>query len=259
MAGSCLGLVIALKCTPALVLAYFGLKRQWRLVFAAAMITVSCTLMPAIRQGASQYRLHMSIWAAHVQRAVQISDPSRGVLGEEPVQNKSLRPALARYLMRLPASHPGRVEHPGYVEFCSLSPIHAGVMIRCAMVMLLLGSAWLFRRPVDSRTSPVVLWEFCAVLTLMLLYSPITWGQHCVAIIPLVYLLAHESIAGEPSLALKGAFVLCAGVPILLLNRVLLGRELSQLAESYHPVTWALLVLFAAAVAVRVRSGRRGL
>ncbi len=43
-------------------------------------------------------------------------------MGPEPLQNLSLRPSLARFLMHLPEGHAGRIEHPFHVDFANLSP-----------------------------------------------------------------------------------------------------------------------------------------
>ena len=54
--------------------------------------------------------------------------------------------------------------------------------------MLLAYIAWRFRRPASERHDDTILWEGAVVSLLILLYSPLTWRQHCVAVLPAFYL-----------------------------------------------------------------------
>ena len=51
LAGTSLGAAIALKCTPAIFVAYFLWKRQWRMVAATCLATALFTLAPIVGQG----------------------------------------------------------------------------------------------------------------------------------------------------------------------------------------------------------------
>jgi hypothetical protein len=82
------------------------------------------------------------------------------------------------------------------------------------------------------------------VSVLMLLISPITWKQHCVAVIPAVYLLARTMIR-ERGLPRGLATWLLAGYVLLgmVIQRGTLGRETMALMDSYHIKTLALMCL----------------
>jgi len=54
-AGLTLGLAAALKSTPLLFVAYFGLKREWKMVAASTSAFVLFSLSPMIMQGPDQY------------------------------------------------------------------------------------------------------------------------------------------------------------------------------------------------------------
>lgn len=234
LGGLSLGVAIALKCTPGLFLVYFAWKRQWKMVAATTLVAGACTLAPAIWQGPESYGLHMRLWASNVWLSTGKSDPSMGALGEEPVQNLALRPAVARYLMRLPKGHISRLESPWYVDFLDFAPATAGNLVKVVMLALMAGVAWALRRPLDGRDGPQVAWQCAAIGVLALLMSPITWGQHCVAMLPAFYLIARRAVAGPGlsrwMLAPLGAFV----VVNLLLNRGLFGRDFALLLDSYH-------------------------
>ena len=244
-AGLSLGLAIALKCTPAIFVGYFLWKRQWRVAFFAATAAALFTLAPILVQGPASWWNHMTAWSTGALTVVTNDDPSMGVLGPERPQNLSLRPALARYLIHLPAGHPGRVTHPFYIDVLNLPPSVANWIIKTILLMMLGMFLWWSRRPVVTRDEPRLLWEFAAVSILMLLFSPITWGQHCVALLPACYFISALFISRgqlpRPAIGLLGFYVLV----VLLLNRGFLGKDASLLLGSYHAETFAFLGLLA--------------
>jgi alpha-1,2-mannosyltransferase len=269
-AGMSLGLAAALKCTPLLFVAYFALKRQWRVAAVSALACAAFTLSPALVQGPGPYARAMEAWLATVWRGVTEPDPSRGPLGEQKVESLALRPALARYLMRLPPGHLGRPESsdvperphgapsPFYLHVGALAPRPAGIVATIVMAGLLLLAAWRCRFPPDGREDPAIPWEAALVSILILLYSPITWKQHCVGALPALYLVCRHLAAGRalPRAAL-GAL---AGYTVLvvLLNRALVGRDITKLLDGYHVKTLALLLLGGVTLACLDRARRTG-
>ena len=243
LAGVPLGLAIALKCTPALVAVFFLWKRQWRVAFAAGVAALLFTLSPVLWQGVDSYANHMKTWISNIWVGFGGSDPSVGVLGPEAAKNMSLRPTLARYLMQLPPDHPGRAAHPLYVDVFQFSPAVAGVVVKIILGALLIAILWASRDRVISRDDPRIVWEFAAVSLLMLLASPITWGQHCVAVLPACYFIAARWLNGVPSARWMQVLLGFYLVAVLLLNRGLVGRKFSALLESYHVETFAILGL----------------
>jgi hypothetical protein len=79
----------------------------------------------------------------------------------------------------------------------------------------------------------------------MLLLSPITWGQHCVALLPAWYLVSATCLTlgrlPRWMLAAIGGYA----VMVLLLARDLVGRKWSLLLGSYHLETVSMLALLA--------------
>ncbi len=238
--GGLLGFAIALKLTPALFLAWFVWKRQWKIALATTVTAAVLFLSPLLFiDGATFVDVH-KVWWHHASRGLLAENPVQGVLGEESIQNVSLRPALARYLVHLPEGHKARFDHPWSVQFLNLSPHAAGWVVRLLTAVLVLSVAWQFRRPVRSRTDRVFLWEAAAVSVMILLLSPLTWGQHCVGVIPAVYFLIREAFyrrsCSRPGLVVLGMF----SVFILLLNRGLIGKQATYLLDSYYTTTWCL-------------------
>ncbi len=249
--GWLLGLAISLKCTPALFWAWLLWKRQWKIAATTIVATSVFTLSPILVMGPTAYQQTMTEWIGHVYRGVGESHPAYGVLGDEPLQNVSLRPALARYLTILPVGHRSRIDHPLYVDVLNLSPMVAGWIIKAVLVMLLAAVAYRFRHPVKDRSDPAFLWEAAAVSILILLLSPITWGQHCVGVLPLFYLLMRRQASGKslpiwmPSVL--GFYI----VGVLVLNREFLGKESTYMLDSFRFPTILLLGLLAIAVGAR--------
>lgn len=251
LGGASLGMAIALKCTPVIFLGYFLWKRQWKMVAATGTAAAIFTLAPMVWQGPASYSSHLGTWLGNVWRGVANADPSVGVLGPEPLQNMSLRPALARYLMHLPADHPGRATHQFYIEFLSLPPSLANWIIKIVLLAVLGMFLWWSRRAVVTRDEPRLPWELAAVSILMLLISPITWGQHCVALLPACYFISVLLISrGDLPTWMIGVLTFYI-VFVVLLSRDLLGRDLSLLLASYHVETFAILGLLAVTTSCR--------
>jgi len=251
--GVCLGLATALKCTPGLFVIYFAWKRQWKLAVVALVTAGACTLAPALWQGPRDYAWQAGIWLTNLRNAANQPDPSLGILGQEELKNLSLKPAVARYLMRLPPGHMSRLEHACYIEFLDLSPAAAGWGVKLALLAMLAATAWSARGPIVRRDELTVIWQCAAISTLMLLLSPITWYQHAVAMVPAFYLIARTA-AARGTLPRSTVVVLAAFVVInLVLARGLIGREASQLLASYHPNTFLFLALLAATLSAARR------
>lgn len=251
--GLCLGLAISLKCTPLAMLAYFCWKRQWKMVAATLLATMFFTLVPAIWMGPSRFCEAMSLWSSYAIRGISAADPTSGVLGQETLQNLSLRPALASLLMSFLES-----TQPTNGDAIGLSPAMAGVIVKALLLLIALAVAWQFRHRVVDRESPEMLWECAAISLAMLLYSPITWTQHCVGVLPCLYLLILSRRTPGAVPAWCWGVVVVYVLAILVLNRAVLGRELALLLLSYHVHTWSILGLLSATLACHHRAVASG-
>jgi hypothetical protein len=193
----------------------------------------------------------MAAWSRNAWQGFGSGDPSIGVLGPEPLQNMALRPALARYLIRLPAGHPGRVANPLYLDGLDLPPKLAGWLIRVVQLALLAFALWWSRDPVGARDDPRLLWELAAVSIAMLLFSPITWGQHCVALLPACYFVSALIVARGNLPPWMNALLAIYILFTVVLSRDLLGRESALLLGSYHVETFSILGLLAVLIGCR--------
>ena len=249
LAGVSLGLATALKCTPALFIVYFAWKRQGKMVLFSLFFTFVFTLTPVFVQGPATYGLHLRTWANNIWTGFASGDPSVGTIGPEKLQNMALRPTLARYLMHLPPDHPGRIPHSLYMEFFDLEPKSAGTIINVTMGALLLVVLWWWRKPVLRRDDPELLWQLAGVSLLILLYSPITWGQHCVGVLPACYFLSALMIVRGGLPRWIWGILGCWIFFILVLNREVVGKSTHWLLQSYHLETFCIVGLLVAVMA----------
>lgn len=251
LGGACLGLAIALKCTPALFVPYLALKRQWRMVGTTTLFAAAFTLVPATWIGPSSFRGHFRVWAAHCARGMVAADPSVGVLGQEEVKNHALRPVLARFLMELPPGHLGRLDSRWRARGLALPPAVAGAAIKAGLALLVIGVGWAFRHPVRDRRDPAILWEAAGVSILILLLSPLTWRQHCVGAYPACYLIARTAVArgGLPRGLTRALGVYAVGV--IGLDRWVVGRAGTLVLDSWGVTTWSLVILLGVTLGCR--------
>lgn len=277
-AGFALGFAVALKCTPALFVGYFLWKRQWKVVGTTIVAVVAFTLSPALLMGPSAYEHAMGTWLGTVFNGVTVIDPSKGITGEEPIQNLTLRPAMARFLMHLPEGHNLRVDHPLSVDFLDLSPEVASKVVRGTMLLIVIAVVWTFRSRKDEftsnseseehsdtnpRKSPTVLWECSAISLALLLYSPITWGQHCVGILPAMYLACGYYATHHRLPIMFKCVITYHVVTTVVLSRGLIGKDVTYLLDGYHIATWGLCGILAMCVIGRSlqhprRDGQQG-
>ncbi|MEZ6046362.1 MAG: glycosyltransferase family 87 protein [Planctomycetaceae bacterium] len=241
-AGITLGILTALKCTPALFIAWFLWKRQWKVVTTASITICLCMLTPLFWMKPALYIETMHYWGLTLFTGMGTADPSQGVLGVEPLQNMSLKPAIGRFLMHLPAGHVARMDHPYYIDFLNLGPVWSG-----RIAWMVLGGLMFFLltrvpRQVEDRSANQLAWEYVLGGVLILLYSPITWGQHCVGLFPLFFLLGHRClIRKQSSPAILGVVTFYVLIN-LVLNRGLVGKDWTWLIDSYHLPTFSILL-----------------
>jgi alpha-1,2-mannosyltransferase len=253
LGGASLGLAIALKCTPALFVPYFVLKRQWKMVATTTAFAALFTLAPMARFGPESYGRHMRAWVGTSIKGLTGTNPSVGVLGEEEVWNVSFRPTLARFLMHLPDGHKGKIDSSWRAEWLDLSPAVANRAVKASLFLILAFVAWTFRRPVRDREAETLLWEAAAISILILLVSPLTWKQHCVGVFPAFYLITRLGMAKRDlprwTFVALGVYV----VVILLGDRGVIGRDLTLILDSFGVTTWSLLILLGVVLACHAR------
>ncbi len=242
--GMLIGFSNDLKMTPAIFIPYFLLKREWRTATAALAAAAVLSVSPGLLRPSPLSWEEMGLWMGNAWHGLTTVDPSGTILDKPAIGNLSLRPALARFFQRYPAGHPLSVDHPGFFQFLDLSPQAAGFLVRSLMLAFIGLVAWRFRRPASDDGDPVVLpLELATVSALALLYSPITWKQHCVSLLPALFLLTCCSLQWDRVSRWMWSAMTYYVVFALVLARDAVGRQFSILLESYHVVTWAILLV----------------
>ena len=244
-------------------IAYFLWKRQWKIALASAMFTALFTLLPVTIMGTKAYWQAERYWAHQLWLGIYNPDPSYTVMGPDRVGNLSLRTALARYMMHLPYGNPGRPETPVdsmvpnrpperlYFDVFTLSPVVAGTVVKAILLLIAAATAWVFRRRVTDRNHASILWECAAISVAALLYSPLTWAQHCPAALPALYFLFRAAFAGRPLPRDVIAVLVYFFIVICVLQSGVIGARLTGLRDAYHLRNFALLALFWATLRCR--------
>ena len=243
LAGASLGLAIAIKCTPAIFLGYFIWKRQWRLAICTTAAILFFTALPMVWMGPASWSFHLQSWAQNATHG--ISGTGTGFEANEVyrVTNLSFRPALMHYLTHIPQVT-YRFWEPPPLRYLNLSPVVSGWIVNLILMALLGIFLWWSRGRITSRDEPRILWELAVAGVLMLLFSPITWGQHCVHLLPACYLIAAMAIKRESVPGWIVALLMCYVFLGALTGRDLIGRFLSVEVIRHHTTTFAILSLF---------------
>ncbi len=241
-AGALIGAAAAFKCTPALMLAYFAWKKEWRLVVWGAAATILVTLTPAIWLGPGRFATDFKTWAQNVARGLSDLAPFGGVLPRVDVVNVALRPALVSAAAAI-----------------GLRPGKGFTIVALGLVSLLVTAmAWMTRHRVEDRREAAR--EAAAVAILGLLVSPITWKAHCVAALPALVLLCARLVS--PSGLPRPAHVLTMifSLLVLPLRTDLLGKAAMGRLDAFGVKTVAIGLLLAAVLLITDKNSdfRRG-
>jgi hypothetical protein len=263
--GLWLGLAVTYKATPLLFLPLLLYKRKWA---AAAVMAVTIVLLngvaPALFVGWDKNVKGNRLFFTKAQEIKKVSGEDPTINGVEPAihLNRSLRIAIARYLMTFRPGHVlflGHPEdtpdidqntaearpHPLFKQPLDISPGMAAKIITGILLSLALVLAIRYRKPWgDASDKADIAPEWTAVMLLCAILSPLCWGQHMVLLMPALFLIIREHLATKGP-AWRLALIWIACVLINLPQREIMGRNLWLIAHSYKVETMAsLLVLF---------------
>jgi hypothetical protein len=252
-AGLVLGLAIACKITPLLLMGYFVWKRAWRCVAGCVLGLVLCLfLIPGLTFGWQQNSQLLGDWyRLMVERPMLKGE----VTTEHPNQS------LSGIVYRL-GTH-----SPSYIEYVELGPnikvptpaaYHnlfdvgrpaAAWLLKGFMGLFVLGVVLLCRADRGDRQG----WRFaaeCSLIVLgMLLFSERTWKHHAVTLIIPAAVLAHAaSLDLRPRRIVLVGLLLAAG--LLMTVPGLFGPVVGDLGMVYGTYTWAFLALTTGVVLV---------
>ena len=224
--AAALGIAIAAKLTPVLLLAYFAWRRRFGLCLATLVVLAVIAILPALFVG---YRMNNHLLEGFARYAVQKIDEGDNY-------------ALRGWLLSTSLS-------PGTVTWVWVATVLTGALVVVAT---------LWPDPVTPSASLV---EFCIVLTAMLLASPHTQRRYFIALyVPILFLLARLSISRDPpETHLIHVALAATALTGTLLPLLLAGRRFALDYQAYTPHFFGALVMFVALVllAARMKSADR--
>lgn len=245
LGAALIGLGIVLKITPALFLLLFLWKRQWRLASYTVLATAFWIVLPVLYMGPTSWWNHHTEWTMNA--VLSVLDRQREGRQENELQkaNLSLRHTMLRYLVTYPPEHRLRQVDSGYRPVLDLPSPVANTIVGVAGLTLLGLFAWSSRRPYQGSGDPTWARDCAGTLILALLFSPITWDQHLVWMIPAAFVVAAAAARLSGWLSRAGYTML--GLYILLtmvLNYEVVGSAGWEALKSYHHLGIAMLILF---------------
>jgi len=200
LAGFWLGFAVLLKLTPALLLVWFGLKRQRRVV-AAGLATVLLA-GPASDALVFGPRGAQEVYSAWFERAVTRSS-SRGLIVnqiEMDWRNQGVGAVLCRWLH--PTSYSLRFDNdprikidrePAFVNVAELSLPSVARAVEVLMIAGLAGLVWVCRKPAVHLTAWQLRLEWALVLLAMLWFMPVLRRYHFIWMTPALTLLVSTA------------------------------------------------------------------
>ena len=227
-AGVVLGVAIALKAFPALLVIVLVCRARGRAVAAAVGVALVLTLLPLPLYGIDGYVQLLRAF----RRLASSGFPARG-------NNQSLFAAFDRLMGPADDDFIHQAEGPVLIAYCLVA----------ALLLLALTIVSLRMRRPSIATITIQLYAAIAVAVLL---SPIAWDHYWVLMLPALVVL-HDS-RNPRLLGAAGPVVFwSAAVLITGLSRALLGRALFGLARSFSSYTIAGLIIVGALVWISVR------
>jgi alpha-1,2-mannosyltransferase len=246
--GLVLGLAIACKVTPLLLLAFFGWKRAWRVVAACLVgLVLWLAVVPGATFGWERNNQLLTDWyKLMIERPVLKGE----ITTEHPNQ------AIPGFIYRLLTHSPSFIGYdrtpkgdiPVPAEYHNLLDIGrpaAWVVVKGLSAAFVLAVILLCRAPRGERQG----WRFAAECSLillgMLLFSERTWKHHAVTLLLPAAMLAHATTLGVPERSRR--FIVRSLVAAVLLMTLpgLFGSRAQDLALVYGTHTIAFFLLIA--------------
>lgn len=245
LGAALIGLGIVLKITPALFVLMFLWKRQWRLASYTVLATVLWIVLPVVYMGPTSWWEHHTEWTKNAVLSVLDRQADGRQENELQKANLSLRHTMLRYLVTYPPTHRLRQVDHSYKPVMDLPSPVANVIVGAAGLTLLGLFAWSSRRAFQGPGDPTWARDCAGTLILALLFSPITWDQHLVWMIPAacVVVAAAARLSGE--LTRTGYIMLALYVALtMVLNYEVVGSAGWEALKSYHHLGIAMLILY---------------
>jgi alpha-1,2-mannosyltransferase len=239
------GLGIVLKITPALFVLLFLWKRQLRLAFYTVLATVFWIVLPILYMGPTSWWAHHTEWVRNA--ALSVLDRQVEGRQENELQkaNLSLRHTMLRYLVTYPPTHRLRQVDQSYKPVLDLPLPVANAIVGVVTASLLGLFAWSSRRAFQGPGDPAWARDCAGTLLLALFFSPITWDQHLVWMIPAAFIVVAAAVQLSSGLSRVGYVALAIYIALtMVLNYEVVGSAGWEALKSYHHLGIAMLILY---------------
>ncbi|HMS84093.1 MAG TPA: glycosyltransferase family 87 protein [Nitrospira sp.] len=244
LGAALVGLGIVLKITPALFVLLFLWKRQWRVASYTVLATVLWVLLPILYMGPISWWDHHTEWTRNAVLSVLDRQAEGRQENELQKANLSLRHTLLRYLVTYPPEHRLRQIDNAYKPVLDLPSPVANAIVGVAGLSLLSLFAWSSRGPFQGPGDPSWARDCAGTLMLALFFSPITWDQHLVWMIPAASIVVAAALQVQGTLSRTGYAMLGAYVVLtMVLNYEVVGSARWEALKSYHHLGIAMLIL----------------
>jgi len=245
LGAALVGLGIVLKVTPALFLLLFLWKRQWRLACYTMLAVVLWIMLPVLYMGPVSWWDHHVEWTQNAVLSVLDRQAEGRQENELQKANLSLRHTMLRYLVTYPNTHLLRRVDRAYKPVLDLpSPVANGI-VGVASLGLIGVFAWSSRRAFQGPGDPSWARDSAGTLMLALFFSPITWDQHLVWMIPSACVVVAAAARVSGALSRTGYTMMAVYIVLtMVLNYEVVGSARWEALKSYHHLGFAMLILF---------------
>jgi len=221
-AGTLFALAASIKAFPGLILIYFLIRKEWKVVGWMALMGVLFTISPVIFYGYDQFLTLLNTWLAK-------SFDQTFEVGHYH-ENQSLYAMWERYLVYY--SH---ITIPGSILIHTLT--------RLSILTLFLASIFVFTRTKYDKKSIYALLEFSSICILMIIFSPIGWRHYFMFLFPAgaaayIFLKKNSFLYEQKSIK----YLMIAWIALLVIP-YLSGRTLGYYFRTVNNWTWAAICL----------------
>ncbi|HKM53619.1 MAG TPA: glycosyltransferase family 87 protein [Isosphaeraceae bacterium] len=248
LAATLFGLAAGIKCTPLLWAPYLALRGRWRAALWVPCVALAVNLLPNLVSTPEQGGMWLGTWVARYLKPMGTAAAYPGVWGSEIIYNHSLSGLANRMLV---VDWTGTGANFQVVERSApLSPVQVKLLLYGVELALVLGAWIVMRRSRVARTGyppalPAEPLEYCIVLLLMLLLSPMSSKPHfCTLFLP-GFCLARLAVQQRDRVV--ATLLVSALVAAMLANKDLWGDTIYTFTLWHGCVTWSALLLLAAA------------
>jgi hypothetical protein len=252
------GLSIALKMTPVLLLPFLLWRREWRLAVCTSIATALWIVLPAVWMGPASWWAHQREWNQVALAACSGTATEDMEKNDVRASNQSLKYALIHCLYHSPEGDPLHTDHAGW-SLLNLNRAMARRLAALGMFALFIGWQWFMRRQSDAAHGSNWWLDFSGLLVLMLLFSPVTWVQHLVWLIPALYCIVAVDWSRSPARFIVSILLGFQATVCLLVSPELLGKQnyTILLANHVHTICMLLLLAMLAAARFAIRDDRQ--